>query len=770
MAYAPYLFGALSFRAIYDEIRWLGVAFLVGGCAVFLAGPRCRTSRGSRALELLGALVLAGALCFFAAHLIALGRGLQGPVFYGGVALFLLVEQHPPLRRRGLLYEGLFTVAGAVGLLLLVDLVSITLRSPLGLALPLTGAVLLLSACVGHLARRAGRQVVARVSLFATGSGFLLLAWGFTPNEVWTAVCTYVLAGLGCMVLGGRSARRPRSSLRAHLFRGAAAVACVPLLALGVVASAFVQRGIESDLRGRLEDLAFSRAALVHARLAHVRDDLEVLAEDARFSGAAEPNDIGRALGQPPGGAPIRLAAEDPLVERLARDRLTSTLGTLILDDDRLLIAALVDEARGGGAVVVVQATAEVLADEEATRSSTLSTRLDDGVASLALVKARARASGVVSAMRFGPGGPTLLARARLPESSLYIVAEEPLAAALSPVTKLGLATIGLLLLACALGLLLARSLSRTLSVGLSRVRDVTREIADGRLDARVETQDVDELDELAGAVNRMAARTKAAQDALGTTNEELRAALRLRDDFLSMAGHELRTPLAALSLAAIGARRRLERGVPEDAPMRDARVVAMINRQVQRLTVLVNDLLDVARMRGGRLKIEPIPLDLRSVVDDALEAFRQDPEHAARLCFPRRRAPVTVTADPTRIEQVVVNLVQNALKHSGADGVVTVDVAHEGATALLSVHDEGAGIPEDSMDQVFEPFVRLSPSADGSLGLGLHICRDIAERHGGAIWAERGRGGRGTSFHVRLPAPALDVETTPRDDVMAAE
>jgi PAS domain S-box-containing protein len=228
----------------------------------------------------------------------------------------------------------------------------------------------------------------------------------------------------------------------------------------------------------------------------------------------------------------------------------------------------------------------------------------------------------------------------------------------------------------------------------------------------------------------------------------EAEEAIRVRDDFLTIASHELKTPLTPLSLRLASLERRLERSEPVDpALLRHAR------QYLVQLTALINDLLDASRVESGRLSLHVEPTRLEALVEHALSV--QDRErHGHRIDYMHPTHPVNIRADAYRLEQVISNLLENALKYSPRDSTVRVTLEVHGDFALLSVSDEGIGIPRDQQAHLFERYFRArnaSPQSYGGLGLGLYISRDIVERHGGRIWVES-EVGRGSTFHVALP------------------
>ncbi|NOJ95455.1 PAS domain S-box protein [Corallococcus coralloides] len=231
----------------------------------------------------------------------------------------------------------------------------------------------------------------------------------------------------------------------------------------------------------------------------------------------------------------------------------------------------------------------------------------------------------------------------------------------------------------------------------------------------------------------------------------EAQEAIRVRDDFLSIASHELKTPLTPLSLRLATLERRLERGENLDpGVLRHAR------HQLTRLTGLINDLLDASRIEAGRLALHPESTRFDLLVEHTLAGMEgQKGNHTFEFEHPRE--PISVHGDTFRLEQVVSNLLENALKYSPDGGTIRVRLSLTEDVAVLSVTDPGIGIPEDQQQQLFDRYFRArnaSTRSYGGLGLGLYISRDIVERHGGRIWVESAPG-QGSTFYVALPTLA---------------
>ncbi|MDQ3266694.1 MAG: ATP-binding protein [Myxococcota bacterium] len=232
-----------------------------------------------------------------------------------------------------------------------------------------------------------------------------------------------------------------------------------------------------------------------------------------------------------------------------------------------------------------------------------------------------------------------------------------------------------------------------------------------------------------------------------GRLYHEVQAALQIREDFMSIASHELKTPLTALKLGLHAIERRVGQGQPLDlAP------VLKCKRQVDRLAALVTDLLDATRVDRGRLTVDRGPLELSRVVQEVVEEFRGHRERTIELQLPDRR--VQVLGDRERISQVLQNLIENALKYSPLESTVRVRVTVGDGQARIWVQDQGIGIPVSDQERVFERFYRAKNSSArnfGGLGLGLFICRSVLELHHGSLQVTSEEGS-GSTFMAQLP------------------
>jgi PAS domain S-box-containing protein len=241
--------------------------------------------------------------------------------------------------------------------------------------------------------------------------------------------------------------------------------------------------------------------------------------------------------------------------------------------------------------------------------------------------------------------------------------------------------------------------------------------------------------------------------DDLKRVQGELSQSISIRDDFLSIASHELKTPLTSLLLQAQGMRRRIDMGdLNAITPERVSRFVDQTERDVHRLTRLVNDMLDISRIRAGKLSIDAHDVDLCEIAREVSERLGPQilsstgSEPILELC---ERAPGRW--DPVRIEQVLINLLTNAMKY-GKGKPIRVRVERLAGSARFSVQDQGPGIAPKDQARIFGRFERaISASEVSGLGLGLFISQQIVESHDGRIWVESELG-RGACFLVELP------------------
>jgi len=247
---------------------------------------------------------------------------------------------------------------------------------------------------------------------------------------------------------------------------------------------------------------------------------------------------------------------------------------------------------------------------------------------------------------------------------------------------------------------------------------------------------------------------------ALAQVNEELRRLDELKSEFLAMVSHELRTPLTAI----VGYSRLLVRQVHGPLTPKQLEHQEAIFRSAQRLTELINDLLDVSRLEAARVELDPRSIDVREAVDHVVAAVRVATQAKQLRIANAVAADVpAVHADATRLHQILVNLVGNAVKFTPAGGAVTVRAARQGDQVWIAVEDTGVGIAKEELARIWDPFYQVeSPlrRRHGGSGLGLAIVRRLVELHGGVVRAESDGENRGSRFSFSLPASTTAART----------
>lgn len=242
----------------------------------------------------------------------------------------------------------------------------------------------------------------------------------------------------------------------------------------------------------------------------------------------------------------------------------------------------------------------------------------------------------------------------------------------------------------------------------------------------------------------RLATEQEAGRVALGEAGrlEELD---RLRADFVASVSHELRTPLTA-ARAGLGL---LEGSAGDRLGMAEQELMANARRNIERLNVLISDLLTANQLGAGTLRLEWATIDLRAVVADAMAAVHPLIQTKGQLLELALGEPLPVSGDPGRLEQVMLNVIANAHRHTPGGTRIVVSGQAVGDQVLLTVRDDGPGIPAAELGNIFDRFYRLG--GEGGSGLGLAVARGIVELHGGTIRAES-RLGEGATFRIALP------------------
>jgi two-component system CheB/CheR fusion protein len=238
-----------------------------------------------------------------------------------------------------------------------------------------------------------------------------------------------------------------------------------------------------------------------------------------------------------------------------------------------------------------------------------------------------------------------------------------------------------------------------------------------------------------------------------------LASANRRKDELLATVSHELRSPLASIQNAV-----HLLNGSAGDTSARHG-AQALIERQVRRMTRLVDDLLDVSRISRARLRLQRERIDLRLIVSNAIDTLQSDiKERNHRLAVALPDAPLWLQADPWRLEQVFVNLLANASKYTDAGGELAAWMHTRDDQVIVRIRDSGIGIAPESLPHIFDLFRQTDEAAARSrsgLGIGLALVRNLVESHGGSVTAASAGLGKGSEFTVRLPrAGGTDMGT----------
>jgi PAS domain S-box-containing protein len=236
-------------------------------------------------------------------------------------------------------------------------------------------------------------------------------------------------------------------------------------------------------------------------------------------------------------------------------------------------------------------------------------------------------------------------------------------------------------------------------------------------------------------------------------TERASREADRQKDEFLATLAHELRNPLAPICAAA-----ELLRNAKSLAPELRA-ATAILERQARQMTHLVDDLLDMSRITSGRIRLHPEPVNLGELLKSVTDTYRQSAETARhRVILTAPEGFVHVSGDRVRLTQILSNVLHNAVKYTPPGGTIEITLRAEGGQAVVSVRDNGMGIPPEMLDHIFEPFAQVDRSYErpnGGLGIGLTLAKRLVELHQGRIEARSPGRGRGTEFLIRMPAVA---------------
>ncbi len=317
------------------------------------------------------------------------------------------------------------------------------------------------------------------------------------------------------------------------------------------------------------------------------------------------------------------------------------------------------------------------------------------------------------------------------------------------------------LLIAIGAALLIARSINRP----ISQLLRAAQAMGEGATHETTATP-IREIQEVADALRRSAEQRAAAEAERNlvlqreqAARAEAEAASRAKDEFLAMLGHELRNPLGAISNAATV----LEREPSDGANAASAKHI--ITRQVAHLARLTDDLLDAGRALTGKIVLRPQPLDLAAIAAQSLGTLKSA-KRTGRHTIVQDLQPAWVRADPIRLDQIIGNLVVNAVKYTPAGGTIRVSVRRESDDAVLRVADDGIGLAPELAARAFDLFVQGDRDLDrsqGGLGIGLTLVRRLAQMHGGSASVYSAGIDRGSEFTVRLPAIEAPAHARPQ-------
>ncbi|HEV8580293.1 MAG TPA: ATP-binding protein [Thermoanaerobaculia bacterium] len=657
----------------------------------------------------------------------------------------------------------------------------------------LSGVALL---AVAALPRRRSSLAVHALA----GSTLLALAAGFAGSRFWAAVLVYAGLGLITALAGFLPANPPATPLRTRLSLALATATSLALILATAVVTAQEERLAEEQVLAtqRIEARAIARNVADYVEMNGARTfAVAALAGRAPLTFESHRPLLAGSLRSYPDVTAFRSLAIDgrtiagagamqippQILRRLAAgirsqsriELTTAKAGARFL----LLIGAPILD--GGNEVVGVLVAAfdsETLARRIARPGSSVA--LGDGNGSLIAFRSQIHRHDEVSALPVGWDRQFRLSRrvarpgsvagfAMVPGLGWVVAVEQPRSAALAGVRRGRDFAFGLLVLVVPLAVVGGVVAARLITRPLGRLADAVSELTTGNLAAPVATgSGVTEVERLAIAFrdmrDRLAERTRESErlaDELRARAETLTEMDRRKNDFLAMLAHELRNPLGAIANASY----LLEQSEP--AEPHQQRAVAIIRRQIRHLVRMVEDLLDVSRVTRGKVELRRERIDFGEVVQHALETARPLAETKHQVLREELTSePLPLDGDATRLEQVLSNLLRNAVKFTGKGGTIEISVDRDGAgEAVVLVRDDGIGIAPHLLPRIFDLFAQGEQTLDRSgagLGIGLTLVRRLVEMHGGRVEARSSGSGKGSEFEVRLPLAALTTPTPP--------
>ncbi|WP_368671667.1 ATP-binding protein [Corallococcus carmarthensis] len=799
MVFVPYEFGSVLFQYIYPHIRLLGSLFLAGAgmMLVALMYPAWPAFVGR-----VGRVFVLAAVAIYWWVVCVLPVSLTGTVLYLLLMVLLVMERRTLRRGQGLLAVFLASVALCFGALLVWaprGFVRFALASLgpyarwVGLLFFLMGVLL----AVGLWRRK---PLLCRLALGGLALLFLNMTAGVASWRAWSGMSVYAVLTLACALLAGGRRWPVLAGVRWRLFRGMALASVLPIVTVGAVASFLAQKALEAELHGKAQQAVAAETAWLEQTATMARSLLRVYSRGPGFislvrAGNREGMRERLALLEGESGlfdaAWLLDEAGDTLMPSVRLNRANGNFAHRTYFQEALKGGAEVQLSRpfvtrSGEPYIVFTMPMDLGAGRRAFLVGGLSLRrlaLQPMLASrgyhveifdrrdgsllretergdvltrapvLELVGAEAltRPDGLLETFD-DTGRRLLVAHARVEGTPWTVVVTARLREAFAPVTRMGAWVVAIAVLAGAIALVLSQWVGRDVAQRLETLRDGFAALGTPAPELRVQAQGDDEVAHLAQGFNDMAAR-------IDRTQKELREAIAIRDQFLSMASHELRTPLTPLKATLELLIRQSESGSGM-SPERQRETFARLNRQVDRLTRLIGDMLDVSRLQSGRFTLTEAPMDLVALAREVLERIQSTrPERQGLVSLELSAESLVGRWDEQRLDQLLTNLVENALRYSPPGTPVVMRVREEDGQVRVEVEDRGIGIPADSLPQLFTPFFRARNAAEhyaGGLGLGLAICREIVERHGGRISAKSDGPGQGTCFTVWLPRAAV--------------
>ena len=303
-------------------------------------------------------------------------------------------------------------------------------------------------------------------------------------------------------------------------------------------------------------------------------------------------------------------------------------------------------------------------------------------------------------------------------------------------------------------GLTLAIFTNRSISKRLAELQNVAEEIGRGSFDRRVNVDSTDEIGKVSESVNQMGVLLRESYTGLekkvAEQTAEAREAVQMRDEFLSVASHELRTPLTSLSLELQLLKRSVQKLENSAEKEKSVELAEKTQKGVLRLTLLLDELLDLTRIRVGKFEVNRTRGDLVPVVHEVVSRLSPEATQKGAPITIDAPSPVITSFDSLRIEQVVTNLISNAIKY-GNGSPIEISIQRKDGKCRMMVTDQGPGIPKELQEKLFHRFERAEadPSISG-LGLGLYITLQIVNAHDGKIWVES-EVGKGSRFILEL-------------------